>query len=158
VGNGGQVDDRVAFYAPTFAGTVFVTHAGELVYSLDASSAGGWSLTETLVGGRARPVGRDRGTTGIGYFVGDDPARGRADVRSWERVSLGEVWPGVTVSLRARGRSVEKVFTVERGGRVDRIRVGVAGASGLAVDAHGALIARTGLGAVTFTAPIAYQE
>lgn len=53
---------------------------------------------------------------------------------------------------------MEKVFTVHPGGAVARIRVGVAGAHALTVDAEGALVAGTGLGAVTFTAPVAYQE
>ena len=34
IANQGQVDPRVAYYAPTFAGTLFVTRRGELVYSL----------------------------------------------------------------------------------------------------------------------------
>ena len=66
IANQGQLDARVAYYASTFVGTVFVTPQGELVYALtgprtDAKRDGsrlafgpGWSLTETLVGGRAR--------------------------------------------------------------------------------------------------------
>jgi hypothetical protein len=168
--NQGQVDARVAYYAPTFAGTLFVTRQGELVYALGAShtetkldrsrpsSSPGWSLTETLLGGRPRPAGHDRSTTGVSVFLGDDPARWRSALPTWEQVSLGEVWPGITVALRAQGRSMEKVFTVHPGGMVERIRVRVAGAQALAVDAGGALVAHTGLGAVTFTAPVAYQE
>jgi len=53
---------------------------------------------------------------------------------------------------------MEKVFTVHPGGAVARVRVRVAGAHALTVDAEGALVAGTGLGAVTFTAPVAYQE
>src|SRR5262249_37583532 len=36
VENTGQSDPRVAYYAPTFSGTVFVTKEGELVYALPA--------------------------------------------------------------------------------------------------------------------------
>ncbi len=170
IANQGQVDARVAYYAPTFAGTLFVTQQGEIVYALSGprtnakrhtvrpSASLGWSLTETLRGGRVRPLAQDRSTTGVSAFLGNDPARWRSELPTWEQVSLGEVWPGVTVALRARGRSIEKVFTVHPGGAVARIRVGVAGAQALTVDAEGALVARTGLGPVTFTAPVAYQE
>ena len=103
-------------------------------------------------------MAQDRSTAGVSSFLGNDPARWRAELPTYEQVSLGEVWPGVTVALRARGRSMEKVFTVHPGGAVGRIRVRVAGAHALTVDAEGALVARTGLGAVTFTAPVAYQE
>ena len=40
VTNEGQIDPRVAYYAPTFAGTLFVTQRGELVYSLPGATAG----------------------------------------------------------------------------------------------------------------------
>jgi hypothetical protein len=134
IANEGQVDAQVAYYAPTFAGTLFVTQRGELVYALSGprtdaprergrpSSKPGWSLTETLLGGRARPVAQERRTTGVSVFLGNDPARWRAALPTSEQVSLGEVWPGVTVALRARGRSMEKVFTVHPGGAVARIR------------------------------------
>ena len=72
IANEGQVDGQVAYYAPTFAGTLFVTQQGELVYALSGpqtdakrdrghpSSTPGWSLTEALRGGRARPVAQDQ--------------------------------------------------------------------------------------------------
>jgi uncharacterized repeat protein (TIGR01451 family) len=173
IANQGQLDARVAFYAPTFAGTAFVTTQGDLVYSLPgrtvdasaepgstrrASTGPGWSLTETFRGGTVRPTGRDRSTPGVSSFIGNDPARWRREIPMYERLSLGDVWPGVAVSLRASGRSIEKIFTVAPGVSIDRIRVRVGGARGLRVDANGALVARTGLGDVTFTAPVAYQE
>lgn len=175
IANQGQVDARVAYYAPTFAGTLFVTRQGELVYNLPGRTAElteasrterrarrgpepGWSLAETLHGGMPRPVGQERSGTGVSYFHGNDPAGWRAQVPTWEQVSLGEVWPGVTVSLRARGRSIEKVFTVAPGASVDRIRIRIGGAAALSVDSTGSLVARTAFGPVTFTAPIAYQE
>lgn len=161
--NQGQIDATVAYYAPTFAGTLFVTHRGDLVYSLPARTAkeplgSGWTLTETLPDGTVRPVGTDRTASGVSYFLGNDPARWRPRVPSFARVSLGEVWPGITVMLRAGGRSIEKVFTVSPGASVVRIRVRVDGADALSVDGDGALVAETGRGPVTFTAPVAYQE
>src|SRR5438105_6738272 len=170
VANQGQVDARVAFYAPTLDATLFVTRGGDLVYSLPAPPAGpsrgprstssrpGWTLTETLRGGRVRTAGQTPSATGVSSFLGDDPARWRRSLPAYEQISLGEVWPGVTVSLRAQGRNFEKVFTLAPHASAARIRLSVSGAKALAVDASGALIARTGLGPVTFTAPVAYQE
>jgi hypothetical protein len=165
--NQGQVDQHVSYYAPTFAGTVFVTSRGELVYSLPArttsgaprASAGpGWSLTETFVGGRPRPSAHERSEAAVAYFRGQDEARWRTQAPTYEEVTLGQVWKGVSVAVRASGRNVEKVFTVAPGASVSRIRVGVRGAGALSVNADGALVARTGLGDVTFTPPVAYQE
>ena len=153
VANHGQADPRVAFHAATFTGTLFVTHQGELIYALP-----GWTLSERLAGGRARPVGQEPSAVGVSYFAGNDPARWRSQLPAYEAIGLGEVWPGITVALQAQGRSVEKIFTVRAGVPVSHIRVRVDGATALAVNANGALVARTGLGPIIFTPPVAYQE
>src|SRR5262249_36763458 len=68
VQNMGQSDPRVAYYAPTFSGTVFVTGEGEVVYALPAPRSGGqaadrqdptngWTVTESFVDGHPRPAG-----------------------------------------------------------------------------------------------------
>ena len=172
IANQGQVDARVAYYAPAYDGTFFVTRQGQLVYSLpprpqpaDASggrprpsSSPGWTVTETLVGGQPRPAAQEPSETGVSYFVGPDPAQWRPKAPTYEQVGLGEVWPGVTVTLRARGRGIEKVFTVSPGASVDRIRILVSGARAFSVSSEGVLVASTGLGDIAFTAPVAYQE
>ncbi len=99
-----------------------------------------------------------RASTRVSYFLGNDPARWRSGLDTLEDVSLGEVWPGIVVKLRAQGRSVEKLFTVQPGADASRIRMSVAGARRLRTDRAGALLASTGPGDVTFTAPVAYQE
>src|SRR5215510_16428613 len=68
VANAGQSDPRVAYYAPTFSGTVFVTGEGDLVYALPSPGhraraadgrepASGWMLTESFVHVRPTPAG-----------------------------------------------------------------------------------------------------
>src|SRR6266536_1469345 len=139
IANSGQTDPSVAYYAQTFAGTVFVTRDGRIVYSLPGEKLamsnrgrtpcrrGGpcgrpppvvacWSLTETPVGKKASPIGTQRASTNVSYFVGNDRSRWRSDLATFEGVSLGEVWPGIRLDLRARGKNVEKLFTVEPGG------------------------------------------
>ena len=88
--NEGQVDAHVAYYAPTFAGTVFVTRQGELVYTLRGAEP-------RLRAPRARPShprldpDRDadgwpcatdrrspRQHAGMSPFLGADPAQHRA--------------------------------------------------------------------------------
>src|SRR5262249_5410502 len=74
VENAGQSDPRVAYYAPTFAGTVFVTGEGEVVYAMPAPGhqaqavgpkepASGWTLTERFVDGHATPMGAHAAAT-----------------------------------------------------------------------------------------------
>src|SRR5215470_6783387 len=82
VENAGQSDPRVAYYAPTFAGTVFVTGEGEVVYALPAAGhraqaarleepASGWTLTESFVDGHPTPVGAHPAATHLSVFVGN---------------------------------------------------------------------------------------
>jgi hypothetical protein len=174
VANSGQTDPSVAYYASTFAGTVFVTKDGQIVYSLPgrrAASRGtkafdanrslerpGWSLTETPLGAKALPRGAEPSPTQVSYFLGNDPARWKSDTSTYQAISLGEIWPGIRMELRARGRNVEKVFTVEPRGDPSRIRIRIRGARLLRIDAGGELVASAGPGRVTFTRPVAYQE
>jgi uncharacterized repeat protein (TIGR01451 family) len=157
VANEGRLDDRVAYYVPAPGSPFFVTQDGELVYALRGRTRS-WALTEAFVGGRTRPAGRDRAATSVSLLHGNDPARWRAALPTYRALDLGEVWPGVTVSLHARGQGIEKVFTLQPGGSVDRIRLRVTGAQALALNGGGALVASTGLGDVAFTPPVAYQE
>src|SRR5262245_33141438 len=169
VANAGQSDPRVAYYAPTLSGTVFVTGEGDLVYALPAPGhrsqaadlrepANGWTLTERFVDGHPTPVGAHPAGTHVSVFAGNDPARWQRDVASYADVALGTVWPGVSVALTARGKQVEKVFTVEPGTAPEAIRVRVAGAESVGVGGGGGVVLQTGLGGVRVTAPVAYQE
>src|SRR5262249_28139450 len=169
VENAGQSDPRVAYYAPTFSGTGFVTGEREVVYAVpapeDRAPAAGRdgpprrrTLTERFVDGLPTAVGAHPAATNRSVFLGDDPTRWQPDVASYGDVDLGTVWPGISVRLSAYGKQVEKVFTVEPGAVPDTIRVRVAGAQGLAVAADGALVAHTGVGDVRLTPPVAYQE
>src|SRR5215471_6475876 len=166
VANAGQSDPRVAYSASTFSGTVFVTREGDVVYALpahrtapDASEpASGWTLTERFVDGQPTPIGAHAAATHVNVFAGSDPARWQRDVASYADVALGRVWPGISVTLAAHGKQVEKVFTVEPGAVPDRIRVRVAGAESLALADDGGLLLHTGVGDVRLTPPVAYQD
>jgi hypothetical protein len=168
VRNIGQTDPSVAYYASTFSGTVFVTRDGKIVYSLPKNGisdsvprrAGrevGWSLVESPVEAETHPSGTGPATTQVSYFLGNDPTRWRTNVPTFESVSLGEVWPGIQVDLRAHGNNVEKIFTVEPHQDPSQIRMRLAGAQSLTVGEEGALVVRTGIRQVAFTRPLAYQ-
>ena len=167
VPNAGQWDARAAFSAKMLNGTLFVTVDGKLVYSLPATKDQAWSLGESFVSANgtpqeAKPRGQGSaakaGTTKVSYFVGDDPSRYRAGIATYDRLRLGDVYAGVDVQLRAAGSNVEKIFTVAPQRDPQQIRIRLEGANRLEIGDKGELIARTGNGPVTWTAPIAYQE
>jgi hypothetical protein len=169
VENRGQFPEGIAFSAPTLFGAVTITRDGELVYWLpaaqEAASENGWrsspasaTLRESLVSGRPTPSAGSRAATRASYFIGRDRKGWQTGVPTFDEVLLGEVWPGVSVALRAHGGNVEKVFTVSPGSSPDRILLRLQGATRLRIDRGGALVAQTGIGEIRFTAPAAYQE
>ena len=173
--NQGQTDPQAKFYALPPGGTVFVTQRGELVYALTQREAKPLrtrdgrvvpkravqrvGLTEELLGGTIAAVtGHGAAPTQVSYFRSNDPARWQQGIQSYERVSLGEVYPGIEVQLKTTGRTVEKLFYVQPGAAPEWIRVRLRGGQGLQVNGHGELEVVTPLGVVRGSRPVAYQE
>ncbi|OQC41604.1 MAG: hypothetical protein BWX64_00779 [Acidobacteria bacterium ADurb.Bin051] len=176
--NRGQFEPEVAYLAKTFAGSVFVTREGQLVYSLpgrelaaaengspaakpdrrerrQAERGPGWALEERLLGaGPLSPEGAEAAVTHVTRFT---PA-GTFQADTWERVRLGEAWTGIEVELAARGQNFEKLFHLAPGADPARIRVGLRGAERLSVADDGRLVVTTGNGDLAYTAPVAWQE
>ena len=172
--NQGQFDPQVAYMAKTFAGSVFVTRDGRIVYSLAgkkldvdtrpshppqrqqrAERGPGWALQETLLG--AQPL-TPQGTTAASTHITRFTPGSTHQASTWQGVRLGQAWPGVEVELSARGNNVEKLFHVAPGADAGQIGIALQGAQSLRIDADGRLIAGTGNGEVAYTAPIAWQD
>ncbi len=167
--NQGQTDGKVAFYARTFGGTLFVTKDGELAYSLPkyekdetgkAESAGGVALKERLIG--SKPVnlkGESLSQTKVNYFIGKDPSKWKSSINTYEIVSLGEVYEGIELKLKAYGRNAEKLFYIGPYGEPSKIALAIEGAESLKTDPRtGDLIAETALGEIRFTRPVAFYK
>ncbi|MCP4709723.1 MAG: hypothetical protein GY869_13960, partial [Planctomycetes bacterium] len=171
IANVGQTDNQVAFYARTFGGTVFVTATGEIMYSLPKTEvqvsseahlpgeAVGLALKEELVNSRnAAPSGESQAIARVSYFTGSNPDLWRSDIPTYGRLDLGEIYPGIVLTLTAYGNNVEKRFYVQPGARPGNIALRIRGALGLAVGESGKLLIETELGRVAFTKPVAWQE
>ena len=159
VENAGQTDASVGFYAQTFAGTTYVTRAGELVYSLPAKDGNpGWTLVERFKQGNLQPVGKDANVSQVSYIKDQNGKAITQNAATFGKLDLGEVFDGVRIELIAHGDSVEKVYTLAPGAHAEAIRMTLAGATTLTQDADGALLAQTGNGPVRFSVPVAWQE
>ncbi|OHB71796.1 MAG: hypothetical protein A2W23_00015 [Planctomycetes bacterium RBG_16_43_13] len=196
--NQGQIKDKsVRFYANTFAGTVFVTDKGEIVYSLIKTDPRPQTIdhrqkdkTPNLPTGQAgtehrqniselqtpdsitRAValreslerhkdskieGINKAETKVNYFKGAKE-NWRTNISTWQEVSLGEVYKGIELKLKAYGNNVEKFFTVHPKGSINDIKLKIQGAKQLTVNKDGELEIETEIGTVKFTKPVAYQE
>ena len=174
VANHGQFADEVSYYAKTLSGTLFVTNKGELVYNLpkievtgskhdeekqEVEYSGGVILREKLVNARVDKVTADQEAVArINYFKGNDPSKWQRGITTYEEVSLGEVYNGIELKLKAYGNNVEKLFYVSAGADPAAIRLALSGADKIEVLDSGELQASTRLGDVSFTKPVAWQE
>jgi hypothetical protein len=168
--NDGQINDEgVSYYARLSSGTLFVTAENDLVYSLQTRRPAGtdvegeyvnarWAFRESfLKRNPSRPVGADPSAIQVSQFKGSQPSQWYERLRTYDRVELGEVYPGIHVALKAAGNNVEKLLYVSPGAQASAVKIAVKGVEALALDDQSRLVLKTGLGEIVFTAPTAYQ-
>ena len=181
--NRGQWDGRARYAAPLPGGARLFAEADGLTFALLANGGpaqhrhGGPIETtvppaaETVVRGHAltlRFAGADPAATlraetptaeHRSYFVGNDPSRWAADVRSYRTLRYGGLWPGVDARVyESADQHVEYDFELAAGADPAAISLRHEGADGLALDlTTGSLLVRTSAGTLTERAPQAWQ-
>jgi muconolactone delta-isomerase len=172
VKNEGQWDEEVLFSAPGYFGTTWITKDGELLHvavkkeeckdkteKAQACPSKSWVISERWVGGKVQTITPEKELpTRISFFVGNDPSKHKTNLPTYRYVSLGEVWSGIEVKLKATQKTVEKLFYVKPGADPSEIVVEVDGAKGLRLSKDGEIIIQTGLGELKLSKPIAWQE
>ncbi|GIK14835.1 MAG: hypothetical protein DYG83_07350 [Candidatus Brocadia sp. AMX2] len=167
-GDGPRINVReTAFYAKSEILDLFLISCREpvsrIVYAIQQpefqTPKSGIALKEELVGGKINEIqGMDKTATKVSYFKGSDASKWKQGISTYDVVTLGEVYKGIDVTLKAYGNNVEKLFCVKPGANSDQIKIKLGGARELRVNKDGQLEAETELGPVKFTKPVAYQE
>jgi hypothetical protein len=158
VRNEGQWDEEVLFSAPGYFGTTWITEDGQLVH-VAVKGRESWVISERWVGGKVQAImPEEELPTRVSFFVGNDPSKHKTNLPTYRYVSLGEVWSGIEVKLKATQKTVEKLFYVQPGADPSKIVVEVNGAEGLKLSKDGEIIIQTGLGELKLSKPIAWQE
>ena len=183
--NQGQIDPSVKFYANTFAGQVYVTNNGEIIYTLSKTDnenfssqeqkmisetktlypttknlqLKGWVIKEKVQGPKGlSPKGVDKAKTSVNYFIGNKKENWRSNIPSYQNVSLGQIYDGIELLLKANGNNVEKFFIIDPGADVSMIKMSLEDVNSIKVNGKGELEAETEHGTVNFSKPYAYQE
>ncbi|MFZ8863899.1 MAG: SBBP repeat-containing protein [Thermocrinis sp.] len=158
VKNEGQWDERALFSAPGYFGTTWITKDGQLVHTA-VKGKESWVISERWVGGKVKSITPEEELpTRVSFFVGNDPSKHKTNLPTYRYVSLGEVWSGIEVKLKATQKTVEKLFYVQPGADPSKIVVEVGGAKGMKLSKDGEIIIQTGLGELKLSKPIAWQE
>jgi hypothetical protein len=92
------------------------------------------------------------------YFLGKDARSWRTRVETYRKVGYQNVYPGIDLVYYGNQRQLEYDFVVAPGSDPAAIKVSMAGASKMHLDAQtGDLILHTPAGSVHFHKPVAYQ-
>jgi uncharacterized repeat protein (TIGR02543 family) len=172
VKNEGQWNKRALFSAPGYFGTTWVTKDGELLHvavkkeeckektaKAKTCPTKSWVVSERWVDGKVQAIkGEEELGTKVSYLIGNDPSKHHSGLSTYRYVSLGEVWSGVEVKLKATQKTVERLFYVKPGADPSKIQVQLNGAKGLKLSKDGEIIIQTGLGDLKLSKPIAWQE
>lgn len=157
VANQGQSNPEVAFYASALTGKLYVLRDGRLSYQFRSRNGEPVVFSETVGRPSQAPAGLDQAEARINILVGRDRSQWRPNLPTFNRVSLGQVAPGVRVELHSRAGNVEKYFHFAPGSSPDNFQVHVEGAREVSVLPSGQLRIKTDQGAVSFSAPKAFQ-
>jgi len=162
VENQGQTHEEVEYYADTFYGTVYITN-DTITHAVKGANNTTMVLQEQFLDANGEaivfhPSGLEQGSGKVDYYIGNDPSKWRTAINTWNTITLGEIYPGITVILKAHGANIEKIFQIAPGVNPDNINIQVLGADKIQLNAEGDLILSTVIGDIQLTKPIAYQD
>jgi photosystem II stability/assembly factor-like uncharacterized protein len=113
-----------------------------------------------LVGARSNPsaAGSKPLAGKVNYFIGNDPARWRADIPTFGRVEYANVYRSIDLAYYGNQGRLEYDFIVAPGADPAAIRIAAGGARRIQVDGGGNLVLETEGGEARFLRPVTYQE
>ncbi|MFL6194676.1 MAG: SBBP repeat-containing protein [Thermoanaerobaculia bacterium] len=152
--NRGQTDPRVKFLARGQGYGLFLTPA-EAVLAL-----GGEALRLRWEGARSAPrISGEKERPGrTNYLTGNDPARWRRGIPSFEKVRYQSLYPGIDLVFYGNPRQLEFDFVLAPGADPDAIRLAIQGQERMEIDGAGDLVLHLGAGEVRLKRPASYQE
>ena len=166
ISNEGQFDKNIKYYARIFSGNLFVTQEGDIVYSIPQSGKDSkingktpdLKLKEKFIGETNMPSFKgELAKTKVSVFKGNDPSKWKKNINSYQQISLGEIYKGIEIKLKAYEDTIEKIFSIKPGSNPDAIMLKIEGAKNLNINEKGELEVLTEKDKIIFSKPIAYQ-
>lgn len=157
--NEGQFDPSID-YVLDGAGASVVLDDGRATIGVRQGDQG-YAVTLGVAGsvGASSPVetiAADEPT--ITYLLGDDPAQWGIDVAGISQVTYTEVAAGTSVAYRAAGGRFSYDLLLDAGIDPNTVALAASGATSLRVLEDGRLRIGAGIGAITFSPPIVWQD
>ena len=162
--NRGQTDSLVRYYAQGAGFGFYLTPDDIRLAFTPQSSAGradasaGHALSLQFVDANRQTVLAGERTVGsVNYLRGSDPAGWQTGLGRFSAITYRELWPGVDLRVEEQAGTLKYEFHVAPGADPAAIRLAYRGASSLTLDARGALVIGTGIGALRDAPPVSYQ-
>ncbi len=92
------------------------------------------------------------------YFSGNDPAKWKKNISTYQKVRYAQVYPGIDAIYYGNQRQLEYDFIVAPTTDPSQIKLRFRGADATELDPEGNLILSTAAGDMTHAKPVAYQE
>ncbi len=106
---------------------------------------------------KVTPQGRNPLPHPINFFIGNDPAHWRTNVRSYREVVYEGLYDGVDLIYRTTDKGVKYEFVLAPGTDTNVIKITYEGARSIELGAAGNLLVHTTIGDIGDSSPIAYQ-
>ena len=146
-------------FEPSSRGVFVAKGAG---YSFDVTPDGiriGKKLRLRWIGSKSRVAHGEELLPGNShYFLGKDPWAWVCDVPHYARVRVRDLYPGVDAVYYTRDSNLEFDLEIAPGADLTPVRMQMAGADSMEVDAEGTLVLRTASQIVRLLPPHVYQE
>ena len=154
-----KIDGAVQFLSRGSGYSFFLTKTGA-VLTLSRDPQAGAVLRMQLLGANSNPriQGQNELPGKSNYFFGRDSSRWRTGISTFSQVRYESVYPGISLVYYGNQRQLEYDFVIAPGADPRQIRLSIAGAEKLNVDAQGNLILRNAAGEVQLLAPRIYQQ
>lgn len=94
----------------------------------------------------------------INFYLGNDPARWKDNVSTYQKLLYQDIWPGVDLMLHSDGGRLKCNWTVRPGADPKKIAMRYLGADLLELDDEGNLTVQHALGIMSDACPAAFQK
>jgi hypothetical protein len=159
VPNQGQAAAAVDFTS-SGSGYAVTLSRGQATLALQGTAAGVATLDMRLVGVNPSPqvTGLRQLPGTANYLIGNDPRQWHTNVPTYGEIEYQDVYPGVNLTYHGSNQQqLEYDFVISPGAHPGTIRLNIAGAQAMSLDAQGNLVLQVDGSTVVEKAPLAYQ-
>ncbi len=118
------------------------------------------SISMSFPGANAQPrmEGQEPVPGTTSYILGNDPAQWRTGGKSFEKVAVENLYPGINLVYYGNQRRLEYDFILAPGAHPEDIAVQFTGADQVSIDGHGELVLTIGSERITHPRPALFQQ